>query len=128
METDFLLERIKKEAKKQGVSIKKLAELIGFSDTNLYNIINQKQQLTMETFLKISAVLQIDPTSWFKDIDLEKVMESQVKYKTKDDHTDCVKRDDYEFLKEQIRVLNKLLIDLRNNDDDNNRPTLALKQ
>lgn len=95
METKILLENIKKEATNQGITLKKLAKMIGFSDTNLYNIFDMKTRLTVDMLVRISDALKVSPQSWFGAGESNLVLERQVNYEN--NHDDCVSRSDYEF-------------------------------
>lgn len=57
--------RIKEVSKSQGVTITKLAELVGITQPNMSNIANGKTSPSLELLERIAAALEVDVTELF---------------------------------------------------------------
>lgn len=85
-------------------TLEKLAVEVGMSPGGFHKMFKRKT-LTLETLEKISEVLGVPMTYWFEE-NKDKI--SMVKDKIVGYGEDVVSREDYEFLKEQIRYLQNL--------------------
>lgn len=115
MEKRNLLKNLKTELKTQNLSVKELAEIVGFSEMNIRNIFNEKQRLHLDFYLKACEALKVHPCKLLvddyaiPDQPPEKAMEEKVIYQ-KIDVNNYVKREDFVFLQRQIDVLNQIII------------------
>lgn len=58
--------RIKEVSKSQGVTITKLAELVGITQPNMSNIANGKTTPSLELLERISEALRVSPAELFE--------------------------------------------------------------
>ena len=65
MEYQLILEKLKQERIKQGLSLRKLGEHLHLSGQQIYHIEKEKSALKLKDFLEICNLLKIPPQDFF---------------------------------------------------------------
>lgn len=100
----MIYKKIKDLASDKNMTLEKLSHKIDMSTGGFHEMV-KKDSLKVRTLIKISQVLGVPMTYWFEENE-DKI--SMIKDKEAGYDKDVVSREDYEFLKEQIRYLQNL--------------------